>query len=224
VWVLTVLTLVFGAAIALRQTNVKRMMAYSSINHAGYVLIGVQAATDEGVASVCTYLFVYTFLILGSFAVLSALAPPGDVGHELGDLRGLASRQPVLAGLFTLFLLGQAGIPLTSGFVAKLQVFSAAVDRHVYSLAIIGMLASVVAAFVYLRIVVTMYTGADDEHSHGDEEPAGGGVAVAVATVPRVKVDVGTGVVLFLCAGVALFVGFLPGELLDFADRALLGR
>ncbi len=178
-WLLTVLTLVIGAAVGLRQNDVKRMMAYSSINHAGYVLIGVQAATDQGVASVCTYLFTYTFLVLGSFAVLTALTRQGDGGFDLGDLRGLAGRQPVLAGLFTLFLLGQAGIPLTSGFVAKLQVFSAAVDRHVYSLAVIGMLASVVATFVYLRIVVAMYAGGDDAHAtdhaadHGDGGPAG---------------------------------------------------
>jgi NADH-quinone oxidoreductase subunit N len=227
-WLLTVLTLVVGAAVGLRQTNVKRMMAYSSINHAGYVLIGVQAATDKGVSSVCTYLFVYTFLIIGSFAVITAMAPPGDAGSELEEFRGLASRQPVLAGLFTLFLLGQAGIPLTSGFIAKLQVFSAAVDRDVYSLAIIGVLAAVVSAFIYLRIVVTMYSGADAhaehaEHGEGAEAAGGGGVAVAVET-RRVRVDVATGVVLFLCAGVALFVGFLPGELLDFADRSLLGR
>jgi NADH-quinone oxidoreductase subunit N len=223
-WLLAVLTLVIGAAVGLRQDNLKRMMAYSSINHAGYVLIGVQVATDQGVASVCTYLFVYTFLVLGSFAVLTTLAPAGDAGLELGELRGLASRQPVLAGLFTLFLLGQAGIPLTSGFVAKLQVFSAAVDRDVYSLAIIGMLASVVAAFIYLRIVVTMYAGGDAHDEPAAESVGGGGVAVAVETAQRVRVDVATGVVLFLCAGVALFVGFLPGELLDFADRSLLGR
>jgi len=222
-WVLAVLTMVFGAAIALRQRNVKRMMAYSSINNAGYVLIGVQVATDKGVASVCTYLFVYTFLVLGAFAVLTAVAPPGDAGLELDELEGLATRNPVLAGLFTLFLLGLAGIPLTSGFIGKLQVFSATVDREVYSLAIIGVLAAVVAAWVYLRIVVTIYAGAADEHDGHGEEGAGG-VAVAVATRPKVRVDVATGVVLFLCAGVTLFVGFLPGELLDFADRALLGR
>jgi NADH-quinone oxidoreductase subunit N len=224
-WLLAVLTLVIGAAVGLRQNDVKRMMAYSSINHAGYILIGVQAATDKGVASVCTYLFTYTFLVLGSFAVLTVLTRPGDAGFDLGDLRGLAGRQPVLAGLFTLFLLGQAGIPLTSGFVAKLQVFSAAVDRHVYSLAIVGVLASVVSTFIYLRIVVAMYAGGDDHAHAADHGTEGtGGVAVAVATTPRVRVDVATAVVLFVCAGVTLFVGFLPGELLDFADRSLLGR
>ncbi len=221
-WAVTVLTLVVASAVALVQSNVKRMLAYSSISHAGYMLVGVQVATVEGTAAVLTYLFVYTFLTLGTFTVVTLMARQGDEGHELSDYRGLAVREPLLAKLLTLFLLAQAGIPLTSGFIAKLKVFQAAVDREVYSLAVIGMLASVVAAFVYLRLIVTMFTGPGiDEHPEHADVAHGGGTAVAIAAPPRVRVDLASGIVLALAAAVTIFVGILPNELLEFAKRSV---
>ena len=163
IWVLAVLSLLVGSIAAVVQTDVKRMLAYSSITHAGFVLIAVQAATAKGTSAALFYVLTYAVMTIGAFAVVGVVARKGDDEHALTDYRGLAGRQPVLAGVLTLFLLAQAGVPLTGGFVAKLSVFSAAVSEHQYVLALVGMLASVIAAFVYLRIVLAMYAPADDE-------------------------------------------------------------
>ena len=163
IWALAVLSLLVGSIAAVVQTDVKRMLAYSSITHAGFVLIAVQAATAKGTSAALFYVLTYAVMTIGAFAVVGVVARKGDDEHALADYRGLAARQPVLAGLLTLFLLAQAGVPLTGGFVAKLSVFSAAVDAGQWELALIGMLASVIAAFVYLRIVLAMYAPADDE-------------------------------------------------------------
>src|SRR5207237_4417652 len=157
VWALAVLTLVVGSVLAVVQTDVKRMLAYSSISHAGYVLVGLQAATNRGVAGSLFYLLAYTFMVLGSFGVVTVVAQRGDDDHRLDTYRGLANRRPGLALVFTLFLLAQAGVPLTSGFLAKFYVISAAVQSHSYALAIVAMLAAVIAAFFYLRVIVVMY-------------------------------------------------------------------
>ena len=157
VWVLAVLSLLVGSIAALVQTDVKRMLAYSSISHAGYILIGVQAATDAGTSAALFYLMTYALMVIGAFAVITVISRRDDAHHKLVDYRGLSARQPALAGLLTLFLLAQAGVPLTGGFVAKLSIFDAAVDEGQYSLALIGMLTAAIAAFVYLRIVLTMY-------------------------------------------------------------------
>ena len=159
VWGLAVLSLLVGSIAAIVQTDVKRMLAYSSISHAGYVLIGVQAATAEGHERGA--LLPARVRGDGDRRVRGRRRwspASGDDDHALADVpRARARAQPVLAGLLTLFLLAQAGVPLTGGFVAKLSVFSAAVDAGQYSLALIGMLAAVIGAFVYLRIVLTMY-------------------------------------------------------------------
>ena len=159
---LAVLSLVVGSVAAIVQTDVKRMLAYSSISHAGYVLIGLQAASDRGIAGSLFYLLAYTFLITGSFAVVAIVAREGDSRTTLDAYRGLARTRPGLAFAFTVFLLAQAGVPFTSGFLAKFYVISAAVERGSYALAVIAMLASVVATFFYLRLVVVMYM-ADDQ-------------------------------------------------------------
>jgi NADH-quinone oxidoreductase subunit N len=205
VWGLAVASLAVGTIAAIVQTDVKRMLAYSSISHAGFVLIGVQVATRDGTSAALFYLLVYAFMVIGAFGVVGAIARKGDNRHELDDYRGLAFRQPLLAGVLTVFLLAQAGVPLTGGFVAKLGVFKAAVDVGQYPLALIAMLASVVGAFVYLRIVVTMYgTGAEES----------GGV--------RVAVDFGTRAVLTVSATAIIVLGVLPGFALDFARDATL--
>ena len=128
VWGLAVVSLVVGTVAAIVQTDVKRMLAYSSISHAGFVLIGVQVATRDGTSAALFYLLVYAFMVIGAFGVIGVMATKGDRSHDLGDYKGLAFRQPLLAGLLTVFLLAQAGVPLTGGFVAKLGVFKAAVD------------------------------------------------------------------------------------------------
>jgi NADH-quinone oxidoreductase subunit N len=206
IWVLAALSLLVGSIAALVQTDVKRMLAYSSITHAGFVLIAVQAATAKGTSAALFYVLTYAVMTVGAFAVVGVVARKGDDDHALADYRGLAARQPVLTGLLTLFLLAQAGVPLTGGFVAKLTVFSAAIDVGQYQLAVVGMLASVIAAFVYLRIVLAMYAPGD-----GEEPPAGTTVAL---------VDVGTRAALTIAAAGVLFLGILPWGVLDFAKHA----
>ncbi len=158
VWGLAILSLVVGAVLALVQRDVKRMMAYSSINHAGFILLGVQAADARGVSASLYYLFAYMFMVIGTFAVITVIGRVGDTGHQLSDYRGLARRQPALAGAFAVFLLAQAGIPFTTGFLAKFQVVAAAVDVHSYALAVLAMVSAAIAAFFYLRVAVTMYS------------------------------------------------------------------
>jgi NADH-quinone oxidoreductase subunit N len=205
VWGLAVASLVVGTVAAIVQTDVKRMLAYSSISHAGYVLIGVQVATRDGTSAALFYLLVYAFMVIGAFGVIGAVSRRGDTHHELDDYRGLAFRQPLLAGLFTVFLLAQAGVPLTGGFVAKLGIFKAAVDVGQYPLALIGMLAAVVGAFIYLRIVVAMYSGASEASSDG-----------------QVNVDLPTRAVLAVAATAIVVLGVLPGFVLHFARDATL--
>ncbi|HMK64134.1 MAG TPA: NADH-quinone oxidoreductase subunit N [Acidimicrobiales bacterium] len=156
---LAVLSLVLGAFVALRQRDVKRMLAYSSINHAGFILLGVVAGTARGASASLYYLFVYMFMAIGSFAVVTVLGRTGDADHDLSRYRGLAGRQPVLALAFAVLLLAQAGAPFTTGLWAKVQVVFAVVDVGDYPLAVIAMITAVVAAYFYLRVAVLMYAG-----------------------------------------------------------------
>ncbi|HEX3567247.1 MAG TPA: NADH-quinone oxidoreductase subunit N [Acidimicrobiales bacterium] len=181
VWGLAILSLVVGAVLALVQRDVKRMMAYSSINHAGFILLGVQAADARGVSASLYYLFAYMFMVIGTFAVITVIGRQGDTGHQLSDYRGLARRQPVLAGAFAVFLLAQAGVPFTTGFLAKFQVVAAAVDVHSYALAVVAMVSAAIAAFFYLRVGITMYSPVGPV---GD--PISGEIDGASATSPPV--------------------------------------
>ena len=156
-WVLAILTLVLGAVLGLVQRDIKRMLAYSSINHAGFILVGLAAATSEGISGSVYYVFAYSLLVMGSFAVITVVGRRGDHQHDLEAYRGLGRRQPLLALAFTLLLLGQTGVPFTTGFLAKFYVISAAVKAHSYALAIIAMLSAAVAAAFYLRVVFLMY-------------------------------------------------------------------
>jgi NADH-quinone oxidoreductase subunit N len=207
VWALAVLSLLVGSIAAVVQTDVKRMLAYSSIAHAGFILIGVQAATPKGTSAALFYLCTYALMATGAFAIVMVVARKGDDRHDLSQYRALGYDRPVLAALLTLFLLAQAGVPLTGGFIAKLSVFSAAVNVGQYWLALIGMLAAVIAAFVYLRIVIVMYAPAE-----GETAPEG----------PRLRVDAGTGFALTIAAAAILFLGIVPGVVLDFARDASL--
>ncbi len=158
VYAIAVLTLVVGAGLAVVQRDVKRMLAYSSINHAGFVLVGLQAASARGVSSALYYLFTYTFMVIGSFAVVTVMGRRGDRSHDLTSYRGLAARRPWLALSFAVLLLAQAGVPFTTGFLAKLQVVVAGVDANSVPLAVIAMVTAAVAAFFYLRVGVLMYS------------------------------------------------------------------
>ncbi|MFZ4518762.1 MAG: NADH-quinone oxidoreductase subunit N [Microthrixaceae bacterium] len=200
---LTVLTLVVGAFLAISQTNVKRMLAYSSINHAGFVLLGVLAASAAGDAATLFYLVAYTFMAAGSFAVVAVVGRRGDGHHDLSDYEGLSRSRPGLALVFTILLLSQAGVPLTAGFLAKFYVLAAAVESGYTWLAVLAMLTAVVSAFMYLRIVVTMY------FTEPEVEPR------------RVRIPAATGLAMALCVVGVLVIGIVPGPLSDVANDAM---
>ena len=230
VWVLAVLSMVVGSVLAVVQTDVKRMLAYSSISHAGYILIGLQAASTRGVAGSLFYLLAYTFLILGSFAVVALVAQRGDNRTGLDAYRGLARDRPGLAFAFTVFLLAQAGVPFTSGFLAKFYVIAAAVEARSYAIAVIAMLAAVVATFFYLRLIVVMYmaddqamagVGARQELAEADASSEGG-VATAVAT--RVEIPVGAAIAIGLALAFTIGAGLVPQPVIDFARHAAVLR
>ncbi len=204
--VLAGLSLVVGSVAAIVQTDVKRMLAYSSIAHAGYILMGFYADTSRGREAALLYLFVYSFMVIGSFAVLTIATRRGDDQHSLDDYRGLALRRPVVGGLLIFFLLAQAGIPLTGGFVAKLEIFSASAQAGEYGLLVLGVLASITAAFFYLRISVVTLTPPDE----GETEPAG---------MLR-RVDGWSAVVLGVTGIIVLLVGLVPGTFVHWARDA----
>jgi len=203
VWGLAILTVLGGSVVAVVQTDVKRMLAYSSIAHAGFLLVGVQASSDRGTAAVLAYLGAYTLLACGSFAVVTVVGGAGDDRHGLDAYRGLGASRPWLAGAFAVLLLGQAGVPFTAGFVAKFGVIAAAAEGRSYVLAGVAMLAASVAAFVYLRILVAMYL--DDGSDAPDVDPVPWG--------PRIVIAVSVSLVLFL--------GVVPGPLVDLAKDAV---
>ncbi len=171
IYALAIVTLLVGAGLAVVQRDIKRMLAYSSINHAGFVLLGLQAATASGVSSALYYLFAYMFMVIGSFAVVTVIGRTSDVDHDIAAYRGLARRQPLLAFVFAVLLLAQAGVPFTTGFLAKFQVLLASVDAHSVPLAVVAMVSAAVAAFFYLRVTVLMY--APSEERFGEVTSAG---------------------------------------------------
>jgi NADH-quinone oxidoreductase subunit N len=205
VYALAVITLLVGAVLAVVQTDVKRMLAYSSINHAGFVLLGVQAGTADGVKGSLFYLAAYAAMVAGSFGVVTVVSRKGDVATSLDDFRGLSRDRPALALVFSLFLFAQAGVPLTAGFVAKLYVLEAAIDAGSTFLAVVAMLTAVIAAFLYLRIIVSMYMTADEDLP----EPR------------RIPIPFGAGLALALAAIVTVGVGVFPSLLSNPADDAV---
>ncbi|MGH2526863.1 MAG: NADH-quinone oxidoreductase subunit N, partial [Actinomycetota bacterium] len=205
VWALAAISVVVGSVLAIAQTDIKRLLAYSSISHAGFVLTGVVAAGETGIRAALFYLAAYAFTVLGAFGVVMLVSARGELRTTLASYRGLGRRSPLLAALLALFLLSLAGIPPTAGFVAKVYVFGAAVDVGAWPLALVGVVASVVAAFFYLRVIVLMYM----------QEPEG--VAETDETVlPRLAVTVPAFAVLAL--------GVFPGLIAGFLDRAAVLR
>jgi NADH-quinone oxidoreductase subunit N len=191
------LTVVVGSVLAIAQDDVKRMLAYSSIAHAGFVLVGVAAGNQEGISGAMFYLAAYAAMILGAFGVVILVSRVGEERTSLRSYRGLGRRNPLLAGLLALFLLSLAGIPGTAGFMAKVLVFGAAVDSGLEGLVIVAVLASVVAAFFYVRVIALAYM----EEPEGDQE--------AVRTGP------GPGWALAVAAVVTVALGVFPSLLLD---------
>jgi NADH-quinone oxidoreductase subunit N len=211
VWALAALTLVVGSVGMILQVDLKRMLAYSSIAHAGYVLMAFQTATPRGREAALFYLFVYSFMVVGSFAVVTVLSMKGDDDHSIAGLKGLAFQRPVLGSMLVLFMLAQAGIPLTGGFIAKLEVFEATANAGEYTLLAIGAVATVIAAFGYLRVAMSVASSPEDA------EP------VAAGIVHR-RVDVATGLVLAVAAGMTLALGIVPAVFVHWArDAAILG-
>ena len=220
IWALAVLTLVAGSVLAIVQTDVKRMLAYSSINHAGYVLVGLHANNVDGVAGAQYYLLTYAFTVLGSFAVVSVVARRGDDTTRVEDYRGLYLRKPLLAVAFTVLLAAQAGVPLTTGFLAKFSVIRAATSEDDYSLGIVAMLVTAVAAFFYLRLIFVMYAapeGLDEEHPEGE-----GAVAILTRGRTGLRVMPATAATIAVSVAMTVGAGLWAGPLLDFAERATI--
>jgi NADH-quinone oxidoreductase subunit N len=211
IWVLALATLLVGSILAVVQTNVKRMLAYSSISHAGFILVGVEAAghlageadPGSGVPSVVLYLILYSVLVIGSFAVVTIVSRSSDGNTGIDSFAGLAKRRPLLALGFTVLLLAQAGVPLTSGFIAKFGVIQAAVDVESYAIAVIAMVSAVIAAFLYLRIMVSMWVRDD---------------AAEVVGAP-VAVPFSMGATVALSVAFTIVLGVVPGWLIDLADQ-----
>ncbi len=204
VWVIAIITMAVGAIIGLTQTDVKRMLAYSSIAHAGFLLVGLISLDQAGLSATMFYLLTYGFTTIGAFAVVTLVRDADGEATHLSQWSGLGRRSPLLAGVFTLFLLALAGIPLTSGFIGKFVVFRAGYQVAA-PLVVIALVASAVAAFFYLRIVVLMYFS----------EPAEDGPTIALPS-PLTMTAIAVGV------AATLVLGLVPQPLLDLADRASL--
>ena len=204
-WGVAILTMVVGAVLSVTQTDVKRLLAYSSIAHAGFILTGVLAFDRVGVSATLFYLVAYGFITIAAFAVVSLVRSGGSEATHLSQWAGLAQRNKLVAGVFAFLLLAFAGIPLTSGFTAKFAVFSAAVGHGGTVLAVVGVLASAVTAFVYIRLIVLMYFS----------EPVGDTTTVvSPSVVTTLAVAIGTLATLVL--------GVLPSSVLDLASTSAL--
>jgi NADH-quinone oxidoreductase subunit N len=193
-WVISALTMVVGNLMAVIQDNVKRMLAYSSIAHAGYLLVGLVAGDNAGFTAVTFYLFVYTFMNLGAFGVVVAMAQRGSDCERMDSFTGLARTRPGLAAAMVVFMLALAGIPGTAGFIAKFNIVMAAVHADMIWLPIILVATSVVSVFYYLRIPVLMYM----REPVGDQESK--------------KVAGGEVLALTICAVAVLYFGIFPNE------------
>jgi NADH-quinone oxidoreductase subunit N len=184
------------------QSNVKRLLAYSSIAHAGYLLVAFAALPENGIPAAMFYTAAYAVMNVGAFAVVSYFAGAGERYVALDDYSGLGRRSPLLAATLTIFLLSLIGIPITGGFFAKFYVFSAALQADLVWLTIIGVLNSAIAAYYYLRIIVVMYMREPREEAPLSPIPLALGTALAVSLAATI------------------YLGVLPGQILKFASRS----
>jgi NADH-quinone oxidoreductase subunit N len=201
VWLSAILSMTLGNIGALMQNNVKRMLAYSSIAHAGYVLVAFAARQDVGIAAAIFYAASYAAMNVGAFAVVSYFASVGERFTSIDDYAGLGRRLPVLAFTLTIFLLSLIGIPLTGGFFAKFYVFNAALKSNLVWLTIIGVVNSAIAAYYYLRLIVVMYMREGDD------------------SVPIVPVPAAVSAALIIAAVATIYLGVMPGRVLGLATQ-----
>jgi NADH-quinone oxidoreductase subunit N len=202
-WVLAVATMIVGTVVGLAQSNVKRMLAYSSIAHGGYLLVALVSANDIGKGAILFYLLAYAVTNLGAFGVIAMLDTGDRPNDQVRDYAGLWNEQPALAALMTIFLLSLGGFPPMAGFIAKWYVFSAAIKAGYYWLAIVGVLTSVISVFFYLRLVVMMYMTAAD-------------TPVRFPAVPKIA-----GAALVASAVIVFYLGVLPTRVLDWAAASI---
>ena len=229
IWVLAVLSMCIGNLGALMQRDVKRMLAYSSIAHAGYLLVAFTAFPADGIAAACFYTAAYAAMNVGAFAVIAQISGYRESLRSIEDFTGLASRRPILAGLLAFFLLSLIGIPFTGGFFGKFYVFTAALHAGNVWLAVIGLLNSGVACFYYLRLLAALYarpaaTLATQTQAAGTlfPEPTFPGRPISTFTATRVSLPAAIG--LGLAALATLLLGILPGPTLALAQSASLSR
>lgn len=211
-WAVAIATMLIGAIMAVTQSDIKRMLAYSSITHAGFLLLGVIALDEHGITATLFYLAVYGFSTLGAFATISVVREPdrpvgphlsGREATDISQWAGLGKRYPLVGAMFSMFLLAFAGIPLTSGFIAKFAVFSAAAGSGAGILVVVGVLSSAIAAYFYIRIIIAMFfTDPPDDPPH----------------IVRPSILTTAGIA--ACTVVTILLGILPQPLLDLAERA----
>ncbi|MBF0540094.1 MAG: NADH-quinone oxidoreductase subunit N [Nitrospirae bacterium] len=201
--VLAILTMAAGNIIAISQTNIKRMLAYSSISHAGYALLGMVTGNAAGVSGMLNYLFIYAIMNLGAFAIIVMLHSEGFSGEDISDYKGLSKSHPVVSLIMLIFMFSLTGIPPTAGFIGKFYLFSALIDAGYVPLAIIALLFSVISAFFYLRIVMYMYMNDSDKEVSLSISPALGLVILATAIM-------------------VLYIGVFPQHFLIYAKTAIL--
>jgi NADH-quinone oxidoreductase subunit N len=201
-WLLAILTMTLGNVVAVLQTNVKRMLAYSAIAHAGYILVGIVANSSEGFSAVLFYLVIYTAMNLVAFSIILSLSRKGDRSVRLDDYAGLGRTSPFAAAALSLALISLAGIPLTGGFIGKFYIFSAAIQKGYTGLAVIGVLNSVISVFYYFRLMVVMYM----------RDPAPDSVEPEMIGWP-VQVIIMVGLIAIL------WLGVLPSQILTLAGN-----
>ena len=203
VWISALLSMTIGNFAALLQSNVKRLLAYSSIAHAGYVLVALTARSEVGTAAAMFYLAAYALMNIGAFAVVSHLSGKGERYQSVDDFAGLGQKQPMTAAMLSIFLLSLIGVPLTGGFFGKFYIFKAALESHLVWLTVLGLLNSAVAAYYYLRILVMMYMHEPSEAAT-NAEPLSPGMSAA----------------LILPALGTLVLGIFPSWVLEFAGKS----
>jgi NADH-quinone oxidoreductase subunit N len=201
---LAVLTMAVGNIMALSQTNIKRMLAYSSIAHAGYALVGLAAGGPDGAASVMLYVFIYALMNMGAFGVVIMMRKAGERGEEIADFAGLGKTNKTAAFLMLIFMFSLTGIPPLAGFMGKFYIFKSAVQAGLLWLAVAGVLFSAISAYFYLRVVMVMYMS----------EPK---ASFEIATAPSLAIALAISVI------AVVFIGVYPADLLNYARASITG-